>query len=147
MVEQTYNVKEKQMMKYFTADATAYDGDKARKWVIDESGQNPTLTGKTGINDVKLQHMIINEQLRENAKIIAQELVDKMGIKKVAFTTSVTIRPETTYYGWVNGQYAKQCAIIAVDEILELLLEHSLDYSVALDYRLYTFVKEELEKL
>lgn len=91
--------------------------------------------------------MIIDEQLRENAKIIAQELVEKMGIEKVSIVTSVVPRPETTSYGWVNGKYAKECAIIAVDKILELLPEHSIDYGVALDYRLYTFVKEELEKL
>ncbi len=52
--------------------------------------------------------MKTDEELREEAKIIAQELVEKMGIEKVAFTTSVTIRPETTYYGWANGQYATE---------------------------------------
>jgi hypothetical protein len=48
----------------------------------------------------------------------AKELVDKMGIERVSIVTSVTPRPETTYYGWMNGKYAKQCALIAVDEIL-----------------------------
>jgi hypothetical protein len=91
--------------------------------------------------------MKTDEELREEAKIIAQELVEKMGIEKVAFTTSVTIRPETTYYGWANGQYATECAIIAVNKILELLPEFSLDYQIQVEYRRYTFVKEELEKL
>jgi hypothetical protein len=47
----------------------------------------------------------------------------------------------------MNGKYAKQCAIIAVDRILELLVEHSIDYGVASDYRRYTLVKEEMKKL
>jgi hypothetical protein len=34
-----------------------------------------------------------------------------------------------------------------VDRILELLVEHSIDYGVALDYRRYALVKEEMEKL
>ena len=89
--------------------------------------------------------MKTDEELREEAKIIAQELVEKMGIEKVAFTTSVTIRPETTYYGWANGKYANRCALIAVNEILKLLPEYSNDYQVQQEYRRYTFVKEEIE--
>ncbi len=91
--------------------------------------------------------MKTDEELREEAKIIARELVEKMGIERVSIVTSVTPRPETTYYGWMNGKYAKQCAIIAVDRILELLVEHSIDYGVASDYRRYTLVKEEMKKL
>jgi imidazole glycerol phosphate synthase subunit HisF len=51
----------------------------------------------------------------------AKELVEKMGIERVSIVTSVIPRPETTYYGWINGKYAKQCALIAVDEILKLV--------------------------
>ena len=91
--------------------------------------------------------MKTDEELREEAKIIAQELVEKMGIERVSIVTSVVPRPETTYYGWVNGKYAKKCAIIAVDRILELLPEFSLDYQIQVEYRRYTFVKEELENL
>jgi hypothetical protein len=91
--------------------------------------------------------MKTDEELREEAKIIARELVEKMGIERVSIVTSVIPRPETTYYGWVNGKYAKKCAIIAVDRILELLVEHSIDYGVALDYRRYALVKEEIENL
>ena len=49
----------------------------------------------------------------------AIELVDKMGIERVSIVTSVVPRPETTSYGWINGKYAKQCALIAVDEMIE----------------------------
>lgn len=90
--------------------------------------------------------MKTDEELREEAKIIARELSDKMGIERISITTSVIPRPETTYYGWINGEYANRCALIAVNEILKLLPEYSNDYQVQQEYRRYTFVKEELEK-
>lgn len=89
--------------------------------------------------------MKTDEELREEAKIIAKDLTEKMGIERISITTSVTPRPETTYYGWANGEYANRCALIAVNEILKLLPEYSNDYQVQQEYRRYTFVKEEIE--
>ena len=70
-----------------------------------------------------------------------------MGIERISITTSVIPRPETTSYGWVNGEYANRCALIAVNEILKLLPEGSIDYGVHCDYKLYTLVKEEIETM
>ena len=73
--------------------------------------------------------MKTDEQLREEAKIIARELFNN-------YATYVVM--------WTD---CKQCALIAVNKILELLPEFSLDYQIQVEYRCYTLVKEELEKL
>ena len=86
--------------------------------------------------------MKTDEELREEAKMIAKDLTEKMGIERISITTSVIPTPKTTYYGWINGEYANRCALIAVNEILKLLSKYTYDYQV---YRLYTFVKEEIE--
>ena len=66
------------------------------------------------------------------AKEKAQELVDKMFYSIVDKKTSYTLR---NY--WAE---AKQCAIIAVDEILRVLFQHhEIDF--------YKEVKSEIEKL
>jgi len=107
------------MMKYFTTDAKAYDGDKARArvWVIDESGQNPTLTGKTDFNDVKLQHMTPKEK--------AQELVEKF----------------QAISGFIR--FSKAYALIAVDEIIKFMS----DDPYYKDYKFFEQVKTEIENL
>ena len=91
-------------MKYTTTDDTAYDGNKVRRWwVTDESGQWSTLTGKTDFNDVKLQHMTSKEK--------ARQLVDK-------FIVHTRVYHEVL--GWEDYiESAKQCALIAVDEMIE----------------------------
>jgi hypothetical protein len=89
--------------------------------------------------------MKTEETLIEEAKKIANELVEKMGIERVSIVTSVIPRPETTYYGWINGKYATQCALIAVERILELLPELSLDYQIQSEHKLYKFVEKELK--
>ena len=69
----------------------------------------------------------------------AIELFEEMGIEKVKVVTSVIPKPEATYHGWANGKYAKQCALIAVREIIK-----SVDY---LDTPYWESVKQEIEKL
>lgn len=91
--------------------------------------------------------MKTDEELREEAKMIAKDLTEKMGIERMSITTSVIPTPETTYYGWFNGEYASRCALVAVNEILKLLPEYSNDYQVQQEYRRYTFVKEEIETM
>jgi hypothetical protein len=44
-------------------------------------------------------------------------------------------------------EYAKQCALIAVDEILEELPEGSIDYGISSQRRYWEEVKEEINKL
>ena len=65
------------------------------------------------------------------AKKIANELVEKMGI--------------VTSSGWKNADCATQCALIAVERILELLPEFSLDYQIQSEHKLYKFVEKELK--
>jgi len=115
-------------MKYVKTDDAAYDGKKARRWwVIDESGQFPTLTAKTCINDVKLQHMTPKEK--------AKELVDK-------FIVHTRVYHEVL--GWEDYiESAKQCALIAVDEIISFLS----DDPYYKDYDYFHQVKTEIEKL
>jgi len=71
------------------------------------------------------------ETLIEEAKKIANELVEKMGI--------------VTSSGWKNADCATQCALIAVERILELLPEFSLDYQIQSEHKLYKFVEKELK--
>jgi hypothetical protein len=42
---------------------------------------------------------------------------------------------------------SKQCALIAVDEILEELYEGSIDYGISARRRYFQEVKQEIEKL
>jgi hypothetical protein len=55
--------------------------------------------------------------------------------------------PYTSRYEWIQIQEAKQCALIAVDEILSELTEipYGLEYLNRLNYWLE--VKQEIEKL
>ena len=47
---------------------------------------------------------------------------------------------------WFNLHIAKQCALIAVDEIL-LILEFNLDFKMEKSIGYYLEVKQEIEKL
>ena len=60
----------------------------------------------------------------------AEELVDKMLY---------------CYQGHLDEYTSKQCALIAVDEILESLNYHQWQNRYSIDY--YTEVKQEIEKL
>lgn len=44
-------------------------------------------------------------------------------------------------------QKAKQCALIAVDEIIEQLPEWSIDYEIQEQHKYFKEVKQEIEKL
>jgi thymidylate synthase len=58
----------------------------------------------------------------------AQELIDKM-----------------YHYQWREKQRAKECALIAVDEVIEALHEHHWQNRLIIDY--WKEVKQEIEKL
>jgi hypothetical protein len=74
----------------------------------------------------------------------AIELVDKMGFS-TSYTIDNTSGQSTPIY---KNQYAKQCAIIAVDEIIELLLDFSKGYyTFSNNLKYYEEVKEEINKL
>ena len=49
-------------------------------------------------------------------------------------------------YG-VNKTIAKECALIAVDEIIEELPEGSIDYGISARRRFFEEVKQEIENL
>jgi thymidylate synthase len=49
------------------------------------------------------------------------------------------------HYQWREKQRAKECALIAVDEVIEALHEHHWQNRLIIDY--WTQVKQELEKL
>lgn len=52
------------------------------------------------------------------------------------------------YFEVTNNYYqAKQCALIAVNEILEELPEGSIDYGISARRRYFEEVKQEIEKL
>jgi len=74
----------------------------------------------------------------------AIKLVDKMGFS-TSYTIDNTSGQSTPIY---KNQYAKQCAIIAVDEIIELLLDFSKGYyTFSNNLKYYEEVKEEINKL
>ena len=54
-------------------------------------------------------------------------------------------KPDTTHYPYVHN--AQQCALIAVDEILQALppFEYGLEFVAKIDF--WTEVKQEIEKL
>lgn len=52
---------------------------------------------------------------------------------------------EKDSYNWFNRKLAKQCALIAVDEILEVILSDEYYCSIILKY--WQEVKQEIEKL
>jgi hypothetical protein len=69
----------------------------------------------------------------------ADDLIDK-------FLPHTKVYHEAT--GWEDYfDSAKECALIAVDEILEELPEGSIDYGISSRRRYWEEVKEELEKL
>lgn len=51
------------------------------------------------------------------------------------------------FYGYVNHDDAKQCAIIAVDEILNNFTTNNPDGVIAYALKFYKEVEEEIEKL
>jgi hypothetical protein len=58
------------------------------------------------------------------------------------------LRIENNTLEWFNKHIAKQCAIIAVDEIIELLLDLSKGYyTFSFNVKYYAEVKEEINKL
>jgi hypothetical protein len=67
----------------------------------------------------------------------AIELVDKMGFS-TSYTIDNTSWQSTPIY---KNQYAKKCAIIAVDEIMKLF------YRLDDEYKYWQNVKTEIEKL
>jgi hypothetical protein len=76
----------------------------------------------------------------------AIELVDKMGFSTM-HTIDNTSGQSTSIY---KNQYAKQCALIAVDEILEnfgTLTEGKQHYAAHCTIQFYEQVKQEIEKL
>jgi hypothetical protein len=57
------------------------------------------------------------------------------------------LRIENTSMEWFNTHIAKQCALIAVDEILEIINETMILVDIESDYDYWQEVKEEIEKL
>lgn len=70
----------------------------------------------------------------------AIELVDKYSIKVTVYFTENSI-PTVVNADLLKGS-AKQCALIAVDEILEISKKYA-----GKDYEFYQEVKQEIEKL
>ena len=76
----------------------------------------------------------------------AIELIDKMyntehcGIKHI---------PNKRYCDCseINMFQAKQCALIAVDEILDFMYEFNLEKNMSIRYKWWQDVKQEIEKL
>ena len=72
----------------------------------------------------------------------AKELVESYKYRLLPFITFQTQLTETDLLN-----KCKQCALIAVNEILEELPEGSIDYSVSARRRYFEEVKQEIEKL
>jgi hypothetical protein len=70
----------------------------------------------------------------------AQDLYEKM-YHKLKDTKAIFLEYKS------DKNSAKQCALIAVDEILEELPEGSIDYGVSARRRYFEEVKKEIEKL
>ena len=71
----------------------------------------------------------------------AKALVDAMGIS-TSYLSNYTGGDDIPIYA---NQYAKQCALIAVDEIIRGIINTNTDYGASWTY--WSQVKTEIEKL
>ncbi len=72
----------------------------------------------------------------------ALELIGNMG-----FSTGISINAQTgEFHPMYRNQYAKECALVAVDEIIEAIDWHKFD-TPNQEFQFWQEVKQEIEKL